>query len=786
VQFIFLVFFKIILTMFLKFSYSILMLALLGWSSMVSAQNLAWANQVGSTNADAGEEIVVDAAGNVYTTGAFQGTADFDPSAATFMLTSAGSADVFVTKSDASGNFIWAKRFGGTAEDIGLSIALDTDGHIYFTGYFQNTADFDPSAATSNLIAAGGYDIFVSKLDNDGNLIWAKRFGALSNDIAQKIVVDAAGDVYTTGYFQTVVDFDPSAATFNLSSAGGFDAFVLKLSTAGNFVWAKRFGGGGRDEAASIAIDRNNNVYTIGSFESTADFDPSAATFNLVSVNYIDIFISKLDANGNFVWAKSMGGNRYDYGIGIALDANDNIYATGEFQATVDFDPSADTFRLTSNGNTTTGPSNSFILKLDANGNFVWAKKIASSDSNTGYAVAIDANSNIYMTGLFRGLADFDPNSTVFNLTSAGNYDVFILKLDVNGDFIWAQRMGAASVDRGASIALDANDNVHVTGSFQSTVDFDFSSSIFNLTSVGSVDAFILKLSVCNVVSPNFAAVAPICAGATLALPTTSTNSIIGTWSPAANNMVTTTYTFRPNAGQCAYTTTLTVQVNPTTAPTFAAVAPICAGAMLAALPTTSTNSIIGTWSPALNNTATTTYTFTPNANNNCHDTATLAITVNPTADAAVTTNGNTITASQANANYQWLDCNNNNAIIAGANSQDFVATATGSYAVVVSLGDCSDTSICQNMVITALINPELADDIAIYPNPYSQEVYLELANFENSAVEIYSSNGQLLSRLNLVENKTALPIQALSSGMYLVKIKTAAGFTVKKLVKTN
>ena len=772
--------------MFLKFSYSILMLALLGWSSMVSAQNLAWANQVGSTNADAGEEIVVDAAGNVYTTGAFQGTADFDPSAATFMLTSAGSADVFVTKSDASGNFIWAKRFGGTAEDIGLSIALDTDGHIYFTGYFQNTADFDPSAATSNLIAAGGYDIFVSKLDNDGNLIWAKRFGALSNDIAQKIVVDAAGDVYTTGYFQTVVDFDPSAATFNLSSAGGFDAFVLKLSTAGNFVWAKRFGGGGRDEAASIAIDRNNNVYTIGSFESTADFDPSAATFNLVSVNYIDIFISKLDANGNFVWAKSMGGNRYDYGIGIALDANDNIYATGEFQATVDFDPSADTFRLTSNGNTTTGPSNSFILKLDANGNFVWAKKIASSDSNTGYAVAIDANSNIYMTGLFRGLADFDPNSTVFNLTSAGNYDVFILKLDVNGDFIWAQRMGAASVDRGASIALDANDNVHVTGSFQSTVDFDFSSSIFNLTSVGSVDAFILKLSVCNVVSPNFAAVAPICAGATLALPTTSTNSIIGTWSPAANNMVTTTYTFRPNAGQCAYTTTLTVQVNPTTAPTFAAVAPICAGAMLAALPTTSTNSIIGTWSPALNNTATTTYTFTPNANNNCHDTATLAITVNPTADAAVTTNGNTITASQANANYQWLDCNNNNAIIAGANSQDFVATATGSYAVVVSLGDCSDTSICQNMVITALINPELADDIAIYPNPYSQEVYLELANFENSAVEIYSSNGQLLSRLNLVENKTALPIQALSSGMYLVKIKTAAGFTVKKLVKTN
>lgn len=759
------------------------MLALLGWSSMVSAQNLAWATQVGSTAGDVGEDIVVDAAGNVYTTGYFQGTADFDPSAAVFNLTSAGSYDIFITKLDASGNFVWAKRFGGTGDDAGSSIALDADGHIYFTGYFQGTADFDPSTATANLIAAGGNDIFVSKLDNDGNLIWAKKFGALSNDIAQKIVVDAAGDVYTVGFFQTVVDFDPSTATFNLSSAGGFDAFVLKLSTAGNFVWAKRFGGGGSDEAASIAIDGNNNVYSIGLFEGTADFDPSAATFNLVSVGYTDIFISKLDANGNFVWAKSFGGTQYDYGNSIAIDANNNIYAAGSFQANVDFDPSAATFTLSSNVSTM---SNTFILKLDANADFVWAKQLAGNDSGTSQDIAVDANSNVYITGIFRSLVDFDPSSTVFNLTSAGNYDVFILKLDVNGDFVWAQRLGASSTDTGRGLALDANDNVHVTGYFQSTVDFDFSSAVFNLTSVGNVDAFILKLAVCNTVSPNFAAVAPICANTTLALPTTSTNSITGTWSPAANNMATTTYTFRPNAGQCAYTTTLTVQVNPTTEPTFAAVAPICAGATLAALPTTSTNSIIGTWSPALNNTATTTYTFTPNANNNCNDTATLVITVNPTANAAVTTNGNTITVSQANANYQWLDCNNNNAIIAGANSQDFVATATGSYAVVVSLGDCSDTSICQNMVITALINPELADDIAIYPNPYSQEVYLELADFDNSTVEIYSGNGQLLSRLNLVANKTALPVQDLCTGLYLVKITTAAGITVKKLVKTD
>ena len=132
-----------------------------------------------------------------------------------------------------------------------------------------------------------------------------------------------------------------------------------------------------------------------------------------------------------------------------------------------------------------------------------------------------------------------------------------------------------------------------------------------------------------NVV-PTFNAVAPICSGQTLAaLPTTSTNSITGTWSPALNNTTTTTYTFTPTAGQCASPTTLTITVNPNVLPTFTAVAPICSGQTLAALPTTSNNGFTGTWSPALNNTATTTYTFTPSAGQ-CATIATLSITVNP------------------------------------------------------------------------------------------------------------------------------------------------------------
>ncbi len=139
-----------------------------------------------------------------------------------------------------------------------------------------------------------------------------------------------------------------------------------------------------------------------------------------------------------------------------------------------------------------------------------------------------------------------------------------------------------------------------------------------------------LTITVNPLINPTFTAVAAICSGDALApLPTTSNNGINGTWAPALDNTATTTYTFTPTTGQCATTTTLTITVNPLITPTFAAVAAICSGDPLAPLPTTSTNGITGTWAPALNNTATTTYTFTPTTGQ-CATTATLTITVNP------------------------------------------------------------------------------------------------------------------------------------------------------------
>ena len=244
---------------------------------------------------------------------------------------------------------------------------------------------------------------------------------------SSSIVLDASGNVYTTGNFVDTTDFDPGPGRFNLISAdGASDIFVSKLDASGNFVWAKNMGGpvSGGGSGYSIALDALGNIYTTGFFEGNTDFDPGAGVFNLTSVSiFADVFVSKLDASGNFIWAKNMGASGEDFGNSIAVDAS-GVYITGDFQGIVDFDPGTGTNNLTS-----AGGRDIFISKLDPSGNFLWAENTGSTSDDEGQSIAVDVSGNVYATGYFRGTADFDPGPAVFNLTSAGNTDVFIVKL---------------------------------------------------------------------------------------------------------------------------------------------------------------------------------------------------------------------------------------------------------------------------------------------------------------------------------------------------------------------
>jgi hypothetical protein len=480
--------------------------------SILHAQDatLTWARIMGGSDVEEGRSIAVDASGNVYTTGSFRNTADFNPDpAVTYNLTPFGSLDVFVSKLDASGNFVWAKQLGGIGGEGGVAITVDAAGNVYTTGSFNRAADFNPDPAVTNTLTPSGFndDIFISKLDAAGNYVWAKQLGGSAVDYSAAITVDALGNVYTTGVFFGTADFNPGAATFNLTSAGGNDIFVSKLDASGNFVWAKQFGGTSADQPLSIAVDASGNVLTTGFFNGTADFNPDpAVTFNLTEANS-DAFVSKLNAAGDFVWAKQLGGASQTQGNAIAVDATGNVYTTGLFTGTGDFNPDP----AVNNNLTSVGTSDIFISKLDAAGNYVWAQRIGGSvnPGENSHAIVLDATGNIYTTGSFRGVVDFNPDPAVTNnLTAVGSPDVFVSKLDAAGNYLWAKQMGGSSETVGYSIAVDASANVYVSGFLSGTADFDPNPAVTNnLTSAGEYDIFVLKLSQPGILPIHFSSV---------------------------------------------------------------------------------------------------------------------------------------------------------------------------------------------------------------------------------------------------------------------------------------
>ena len=467
-----------------------LIFALSGIGNHAISQNLIWGKRMGGANDDWGNSITYDANGNVYTTGVFTGPVDIDPGPGIYNLTGNGT---FILKLDISGNFIWAKHFEGA---YGTSSFVDATGNVYTTGSFRDTANFNPGIGMYNLIASGfSYDVFISKLDASGNLIWAKGFGGPSLDRAKSIAVDINGNTYTVGTFGNQVDFDPGPGIYNLSCFGT-GIFVSKLDSSGNFVWAKQMGGNQDDYGISMAIDSTGNIYTTGTFMNTADFDPGAGVFNLIadSVYTSDVFISKLNASGNFVWAKKFGGKYDDFVNSITIDVGGNIYTTGNFIDTVDFDPGTGIYNLVGYG--------VFVSKLDASGNFLWAKNFEGPVLTN--SIVTDAVGNVYTAGWFSDTVDFDPGIGTYILSFGGiNGDAFISKLSASGNFISASQFKGmqSSQGFGYSISVDALGNIYVTGYFRYVVDFDPGAAIYNLTSAGNDDIYIVKLN--NITSVN-------------------------------------------------------------------------------------------------------------------------------------------------------------------------------------------------------------------------------------------------------------------------------------------
>ncbi len=453
--------------------------------------NLQFAFNVGGTAAS-GESVALDQQGNVYTTGYFYGTADFDPGPGVANLTASGnSPNLFIAKYSSTGTYLWAFNIVGGL-NIGRNILIDAIGNIYITGLLSGTADFDPGAGTANLTSNGFYDIFVAKYNPSGTYQWAFNIGGTSQDNTYSFKIDAAGNAYVTGYFGGIVDFDPGPGVSNLSSIGPTDIFVAKYNPAGNYQWAIAVGTPSLPNLArSIAIDEASNVYVTGTFYGTADFDPGPGVAYLTANGISnDIFLVKYNSAGVYQWAFKVGGPTSDVGYSIATDMLGNVYLGGFFQNFVDFDPGpGNTFlsgpgaflakydqagnfkwafpiqntgsggsintvtsistdnvgNVFTTGNfsntadfnpgpaianlTSAGGPDIFVAKYDAAGVYQWAFSAGDVNTDVGSSIAADNLGNIFVTGNFQGVTDFDPTAGVTNLSSHnGNTDLFLAK----------------------------------------------------------------------------------------------------------------------------------------------------------------------------------------------------------------------------------------------------------------------------------------------------------------------------------------------------------------------
>jgi len=440
--------------------------------------NWQWAKSAGGASDDKGNNICTDANGNVYVTGSFQSSSI---TFGTTTLTNTGSnADIFIVKYDPSGTVIWAKSAGGTGFDTGQSISTDTSGNVVVSGSFSSPSI---TFVTTTLInSGGGSDVFVVKYDSSGTVLWAKSVAGTSIDYGKGISTDVNGNIFVTGWF-----YSPSITfgTITLINAGtDYDVFVAKYDASGNVLWAKRAGGIDGDGGQNISTDTSGNVFVAGIFGS------DSITFGTITLinsdpGYEDVFVVKYDPSGNILWAKSGMGNNQDNVYGISTDKSGNVFVTGIFSYII-----FGTTILNS-----TGIGDVFVVKYDALGNVLWAKRAGGgvTSYSWGYDISNDVGGNVYVTGYFNG-SSITFGTTILTNVSSNTYDMFVVKYNTSGNVLWAKSAGGTSDDYGQSIATDTNGNVYVAGYFKSP-SITFGTTILtNASSTSYNDIFVAKL----------------------------------------------------------------------------------------------------------------------------------------------------------------------------------------------------------------------------------------------------------------------------------------------------
>lgn len=448
-----------------------------------------WVDDIGGGGSSSSipATVRVDKQNNVYVTGIFSGTVDFDPSAGVYNLTSVGgSFDTYVAKYTSAGALIWAVSFGGTGTDQVNGMSLDDNGNPTVIGQYDSSSmDVDPGPGVFNLNNNGDKDGFIVHFDTNGKFIWAKSIGGGGTDYGDKVTADHLGNVIAVLQYESTVNVDGKTFT----SSGSFNGLIVKYDINGILQWAINLSDTGDSEGRFVETDSNNNIVVSGAFSNLVNFNPLGAPSTL-NGNGNSTFLAKYTPAGNLIWVQQITGNVTSNNSNLCINSKGDIFIDGPFSSTLGF------------GSTSLNPVGTrdiFVAKYSSGGTLQWTKDIGGSGASLyNYGITASQDDNFYISGFFSGTVDFDPSPTSqAPVSDHGQQDLFLAKYDSDGNYKWAFSAGNSSCSQtlGRSVAIDGNNDVLLAGSFCSTVNFDASKcSTYPLTAQSNIrDSFLAK-----------------------------------------------------------------------------------------------------------------------------------------------------------------------------------------------------------------------------------------------------------------------------------------------------
>ena len=421
-----------------------------------------WSTRFGDADKQEALSVTIDKSGNVILAGTVHGTVDFGGGP----ITSPPEGSYFVTKRNSAGKHLWTKLFGNPLS-AKVRVGVDSSGNIFISCTSSPGTDFGGGP----LSGIDNSDIYIARLDPDGNHVWSKAFWSNGYDGVDSIQFTSQGTLLLAGEFGGVVTFGGSI----LNNTDNFvDLFLAEFDTDGGHIWSKSYQCSASFPPVSMAIDSSGNIILGGGFFGK---EVNFGGGPLTGAGGMDIFLAKLDPSGKHIWSKRFGDVELQVVNGIATGMNDDIFLAGQFRASFDLGGSTLPYQ---------GGSDAFVARLGSSGNHLWSKAFGDSADQSAQRISTDDSGKVIFGGSMIGSADFGGGSL-----TADDEDVFLATLTVDGSHVWSRRYSGPDVQLVKSIAVDKVGNLVVAGDFQGSISFGGD----QLTTAGSLDVFIAKLA---------------------------------------------------------------------------------------------------------------------------------------------------------------------------------------------------------------------------------------------------------------------------------------------------